>query len=231
MKKALIVCCLVLLYNCGTDDSPGGDNPDVPSDPTKANLIFPYQGSLCNEGTNVTPTESTVLFEWSSGNNTDNYTLKLKNLASGTQSTHQTEASEISVVLNRATPYEWYVISESNSVTSTAQSDLWQFYNAGEGTQNYTPFPAEIISPMMAETIVTTASEITLEWNGSDVDNDIEGYDVYFGTTEVPGLFVNNLTPSSLVVPVTTNIYYWKIITKDSQGNSSDSGVYQFRIQ
>ncbi|MEH6538091.1 MAG: hypothetical protein V7719_16945 [Psychroserpens sp.] len=231
MKKALIVCLLFWLYGCGTD-SPGSDDPIASNDPTRANLVFPYQGSLCNEGTNVTPTESTVLFEWSPSGNTDNYVLNLKNLTTGNQSTYQTAASEMSVVLNRATPYEWYIVSESNQVSATAQSDVWQFYNAGEATQNYAPFPAEIISPLMAETINTTSNEITLDWNGNDVDDDIVGYDVYFGTDNPPAMFTSDLVQTTLVVPISpAAIYYWYIITKDAEGNNSNSGIYQFRIQ
>lgn len=221
------------MQNSCSPDSSGSNDPDSPnnSNPVAVNLIFPYEGSLCNEGTNISPTESTVLFEWQSSGNTDSYTLQLKNLSTGAQSTHETSETETSIVLNRATPYEWYVVSQSNSGTETAQSDVWQFYNAGEATQNYAPFPAEIISPLMAETINTTSNEITLVWNGNDVDDDIIGYDVYFGISTPPQQHVNDLTESSLVVSIAADIYYWKIVTKDAQGNTSDSGVFQFRIQ
>ena len=83
----------------------------------------------------------------------------------------------------------------------------------------------------MAETINTTSNEITLVWNGNDVDDDIIGYDVYFGISTPPQQHVNDLTESSLVVSIAADIYYWKIVTKDAQGNTSDSGVFQFRIQ
>jgi hypothetical protein len=188
---------------------------------------------LCNEGLSITSNESSVLFEWESGNNTDNYELRIENLTTGNISTHQTSNTEISVSLKRATSFAWYVVSKSNSVSETAQSVTWKFYNAGEGVESYAPFPAEIISPAMAETITTAPSEITLDWNGSDVDGDITGYDVYFGTTTTPGIIENDLRESILInVPVSSNtIYFWKIITIDARGNKSDSGVYQFKIQ
>jgi hypothetical protein len=197
-----------------------------------ANLIFPYENSLCTEGTNVTQLESTVLFEWEKDQYTDNYELKLKNLNTGDLSSHKTNSTEISITLKLATPYEWYIISTSNSVSEIVQSATWRFYNAGVAIESYAPFPAEIISPTMAEIITTTESEINLNWSGSDVDNDIIGYDVFFGRTTTPEIIKSDLNESILKnVSITPNtIYYWKIITKDSHGNKSDSGVYQFKI-
>ena len=62
------------------------------------------------------------------------------------------------------------------------------------------------------------------------MDGDIVGYDVYFGTSNNLPLLKANVTDpfiNNVSVPAKA-IYYWQIITKDSQGNSSDSGVYQF---
>jgi len=82
----------------------------------------------------------------------------------------------------------------------------------------------------MAQSIPLT-SAVTLEWNGSDVDNDIVVYDVYFGTENLPSLNTNDITDSQIILPVSSNtIYYWNIITRDSEGNTSESGVFQFRV-
>jgi hypothetical protein len=228
MKKVVLILCIISLFtNCGDDNI-----PEVPKNPVMANLIFPYENSLCTEGTNVTQLESTVLFEWEKDQYTDNYELKLKNLNTGDLSSHKTNSTEISITLKLATPYEWYIISTSNSVSEIVQSATWRFYNAGVAIESYAPFPAEIISPTMAEIITITESEINLNWSGSDVENDIIGYDVFFGTTTTPEIIQSDLNESILKnVSITPNtIYYWKIITKDSHGNKSDSGVYQFKI-
>jgi hypothetical protein len=229
MKKALFLISLLFLLNrCGKEDPV----PDVPENPTIANLVFPYENSLCNEGTNITASESTVLFEWEAGEYADKYVLNLKNLTTGVITTHQTSDTEIPVILFRGTPYSWYVVSKSNSVAATATSAIWKFYNAGEGVRSYAPFPAEILIPSMASTVNSVSGMITLDWNGSDVDGDIEGYDVCFGTTTTPGIIYSNVNESILNnVPVSSNtIYYWEIITKDSHGNKSYSGVYQFKV-
>ena len=229
MNKVLIVICATfLLYACKKDE------PEVINTtkyPTKVNLLFRGENSECNEGTIISDTESSVLFEWSEALHTDEYELNLTNLISGNQTIHTTPDLTILITINRATPFEWYVVSKSDSVDSTAQSDTWRFYNTAEGITSHIPFPAEIVSPTMAETINTAASVIALEWNGNDLDNDIAGYDVYFGTTDNPDILGSDLQTNTINAPISPNtVYYWKVITKDEQGNSSDSGVYQFKI-
>jgi len=219
-----IICLIILTIGCSKSEAP------QPQNPSAVNLVFPFENSLCNEGTDLTPTQSTVLFEWKPSDYTDSYTLIIKNVFTGSETTHKTTNTEIAITIDRATPYQWYVISESNAVSETTQSALWQFYNAGVGVQSYAPFSAIIGAPTMAEPVPTT-SEVTLKWTGNDLDDDIAGYDVYFGTASEPGLYSSDITANELIVPVVSGtIYYWKIITKDTLGNTSDSGVYQFKI-
>jgi len=228
MKKILLFI-LINLVACNKDDS----FPELPKVPSAVKLVFPFESSVCNEGAYISPTESTVLFEWEEGLYTDRYELILRNLETNEISSHLVDNTEIPIVLKRGIPYEWYIISTSNSVFETAQSSLWRFYNAAEAIKSYAPFPAEIISPFMSETISTTSNEITLDWNGNDVDDDIVSYDVYLGTSSTPDIIQNDHTESILNnVPISSStIYYWKIITRDSRGNTSDSGVYQFKIE
>ena len=229
MKKYLFNFWLLLLLLGCESDSP--DDPVVTIEaPSEAILIFPYENSECNEGTDITDTESTVLFEWNMAENTDEFELLLTNLTSGEQTSFVTAETKIPIVLQRATPYSWYIISSSNASDSTAQSEIWKFYNAGDAIESYAPFPAEIISPTMSQTLATTTS-VTLDWSGSDIENDISGYDVHFDTVNPPSLHTSGISESELNVSVTANtIYYWRVITKDEQGHSSDSGVYQFKI-
>ena len=231
MKKTfLIFSVLLLLLGCQKDDP---DPALIIKNPTKALLVFPYENSECNEGTNITASHSTVLFEWRSAENTDEYELVLFNLSTENQSSHLASENKIPVVLQRGTPYAWYVISRSDKTDSTAISEIWKFYNASEGVESYAPFPAEIITPQMAETINSVSGVLTLDWNGSDVDNDIIGYDLYFGTTNPPDLFESNLQESvqTDVQVESDSIYYWSVTTKDAHGNSSDSGIFQFKIR
>ncbi|MDO5980233.1 hypothetical protein [Flavivirga spongiicola] len=231
MRKYLLYIYLgAIVFNCGG----GSDDPEptpTPKNPEAASLVYPEQNSECTTGTNVTATNSTVEFEWDTSTNTDTYELTLKNLVTTDETKHTSSTNKISLELLKATPYSWYIISKSNSVTNTAQSQTWKFYNAGDGVISYAPFPAEVIAPVNDANIATT-DKVTLDWNGSDVDNDIAAYDVYFGTTASPPSFKTNQLESLLedVSVTSATTYYWYIITKDEQGNNSQSETFKFTI-
>ncbi len=233
MKRIIyILWSVVLILGCSnaSDDNPenGGGNGGNQDTPTGVVLVFPHEDSLCNEGTNPTPTESTVFFEWEPNNNAASYTLTIENLSSGNIIQYETVDFIYSVTIQRAVAFRWFV--EYNYQDETKVSAIWNFYNAGPGVENYAPFPAEIISPTMAQTFTATNS-VTLEWSGSDVDDDIVDYDVYFGTNNVPSINSTDISANQLTVSVVPgSIYYWNIVTKDTAGNSSESGVHQFRI-
>lgn len=231
MKKLAIICfAVVFILGCNnSDEGMDGNGFGFGQDPPiGVLLVFPQQDSLCNEGENPTPTESTVFFEWEPNNNATSYVLTVENLSTGVVSQYQTEDFIFPVTIGRADPFRWFV--EYAHQGETKQSSIWNFYNAGPGVQTYPPFPAEIIAPTMAQNIQATTS-VTLEWTGSDLDDDIVGYDVYFGTANSPSITANDNSTNQLTVSVTSNtIYYWKVVTKDAVGNTSESSVYQFRV-
>jgi hypothetical protein len=70
-----------------------------------------------------------------------------------------------------------------------------------------------------------------LQWKGTDADNDIQNYDVYMGiNTNVAIIKSQNTTTSLADVSVNANTtYYWKVISRDGKGNTSDSGLYEFK--
>lgn len=228
--KRIVVIFFVLILGCNdtTDDLGNNENNGNQDLPTGVQLIFPHEDSLCNEGENPTPEESTIYFEWESNDNAESYTLNIENLSSGNIMQFETEDFIFPVTLQRAESYRWFVSYHYQG--ESKESAIWNFYNAGPGVQTYPPFPAEIIAPSIGQNIPNTTS-VSLQWNGSDVDGDIVGYDVYFGATNPPALNSFDVSSNSLTVSVSSNtIYYWNIITKDAAGNSSESGIHQFRI-
>ncbi|GAA3561852.1 hypothetical protein [Snuella lapsa] len=235
MKKTLLYISLFVSVFSISCSSGGGDNdPDPepqPQKPTAASLVFPEQNSECTEGTNLTATSSTITFQWNAGANTDTYELSLKNLITSEVTKHSSTTNQLSIELLRGTPYSWSVTSKSKAVNDTATSATWKFYNAGEGVVNYAPFPAAVVAPVHESNIASTTL-VTLEWAGSDVDNDIASYDVYFGTTESPALLNSEITTSSLsnVAVISGTTYFWYVITKDQQGNSATSELFSFSV-
>ncbi len=197
-------------------------------DPQQATLTFPAQNSACTTGTVISSTQSTIVFTWNSSSNTDSYEIDIKNLLTGTIATQTVTSNQYTATLLRDTPYSWYVVSKSSSSTVTAKSDVWKFYNAGVGTVSHPPFPADNLSPSFGQSV--TAGTINLTWTASDPDNDIATYDVYFGTTNTPAISKSNITDKFVngVTVTSGTTYYWKVITKDNQGNTSDSGTFQF---
>jgi len=229
MRKAtLIIAAMLILISC----SGKKDNPS-PVDPSAVILTAPAQNSVCTTGTVLNATQSTVLFTWNASANTDSYDLTIKNLLTSSSTTQNLTTNQASVTLLRNTPYSWYITSKSNASTTTKQSDTWKFYNAGTGTVSYAPFPANITAPAFAQTITAAAGTVNLTWTGSTVATGATlTFDVYFGTTNTPSVLKSNVTDSFLnsVPVVSKTTYFWKVITKDAAGNTSDSGLYQFSV-
>jgi hypothetical protein len=238
MKKLFIylivfAICLPCVTNCsgGGGDDPNPDpDPVIIDPPGVATLIFPNQNSECTEGSNFTSTESDITFDWDDAANTDSYQLYLKNLDTQTTTNYSSASSQLTLTVLRGTPYSWYVVSK-NSGTKTTQSATWKFYNAGEAVSSYTPFPAELIAPTMGTYLSASTSIVSLQWSGSDIDNDIVNYDILFGTVSSPTTNVGSTTSTNFSVDVSSgNTYYWRIITTDNQNNSSESEIFQFKI-
>ena len=233
-KELLIVLAIFLLMGCGgKSNNPTPTPPSVPK-PTQATLSAPVQNAVCATGTIISATQSSISFSWNAAANTNSYNLVIKNLLTSDSTTQNTTQTQLAVALLRNTPYSWHVVSQSTQTTATAQSTVWKFYNSGPGVVTYAPFPAEITSPTFGQSITATAGTINLTWVGSVVSPDvIASYDVYLGTTSSPAIAASAITNSFLNnVSVTANTtYYWKVVTRDVTGNTSDSGLYQFMVK
>ncbi|MFH4966493.1 hypothetical protein V8G69_15940 [Gaetbulibacter sp. M235] len=233
MKKSYLylitaIICFPFVFNC----SGGGDDPEpvVIDPPGAASLIFPNQNSECTEGNNFTSTQSDVTFDWNDATNANSYQLYLKNLDTQTTTNYTSTSSQLTLTILRGTPYSWYVVSK-NSGTQTAQSATWKFYNAGEAVTSYAPFPAELVAPTMGTSLAASTNNVSLQWTGSDVDNDIVNYSVLFGTVTTPTNTIGTTNTTNFSVNVASgNIYYWRIITTDSQNNTSESEIFQFKV-
>ena len=142
-----------------------------------------------------------------------------------------TTSTTVTIKLEKGNPYSWYITSKSNSTTDTADSEKWKFYLKGDPVENYSPFPADLISPKAEATV--TAGSIKFEWSGSDADSgDTLNYDVYVGSANPPTTKIaTNYSSSSINHAINdAGTYYWKVITKDNSGSNSDSGVAKFKV-
>ncbi|UJH66241.1 fibronectin type III domain-containing protein [Allomuricauda sp. SCSIO 65647] len=226
---AILVMSLLSACGGGGDDGQNNPEPDPIPAPSATTLIFPENNSECTEGTVLSDAESEVTFRWNSSENTDSYTIKLRDLDTDTSQELQAQSNELQIRLNRGTPYSWSVVSKANGTTETAESASWKFYNAGPGIENYSPFPADNPTPKIGASV--TAGTITLTWEGNDLDGDIISYEVYLQTSNPPETSIGDTTESTIDIEVNSNtVYYWRVITTDAMGNSSRSAVFQFRV-
>jgi hypothetical protein len=228
MKKLLFILIIVGFTGCSKHKNP---TPTLPPTPGTATLSAPTQNAVCKNGTYVTNSTSSIEFEWAVSSNTDEYELDIEDLLTDVLVQQlTTKKTDVFVTLPENTPYAWYVISKSNQTTTTTQSETWRFYSAGAGVVTYPPFPAEIISPTFGE--IVPAGSVDLSWKGSSVTQaTIASYDVYFGSTNSPKIVQSAIIDTKWTTTVSSgNTYYWKIITRDQNGDTSDSGVFQFSV-
>jgi len=233
-KGILIIILFSVILGCkkskkGDAPEPNPPVPEIPA-PAKALLTAPAQNEACITGTDISASQSSVTFTWSAAANAESYDVVIKNLLTNTSSTHAATQTTLQIPLLKGTPYSWYVKAKTTKTTSTSQSDIWKFYNSGNAQTSYAPFPAEAINPAFGTNVL--AGKVTLKWTGSDVDDDIVSYAIYLGITSTPALLNGNVAVKELPdVTVSANTtYYWKVVTKDSAGNTSDSGVFQFKV-
>ena len=230
-KDILLIAAVFVLASCGGKKN--NPPPTVPV-PAKAALTFPSNNALCTTGTVVSDSISTITFTWKTAANTDHYDLYLQNLLDKSSKTYSATDNQLALNIKRNTPFSWYIVSRSSSTTVTAQSDTWKFYNAGKGEIAYPPYPATLTSPAFAQAVTATSGKVNLTWQGQSVlAGTIENYDVYFGTAKNPPLLKDKITDSFLnnVTVTSGQTYYWKVVTNDFIGNSSESAVYQFSVK
>lgn len=222
----LIFGCIIVSCGSGGGDS-GGGNGGAPS---AAVLIFPLNNSECTTGTSISETQSKVTFEWNVAENADVYFVYVKNLATQNQLQYNANSNtSLEITLTKGIPYSWYVVAKSNADGALTESAKWKFYNAGDGIINYVPFPADVVSPLMSSSVV--GPTVNLQWTGSDVDDDIADYKVYFGTTSNPTTLIGTVSTETIeqVAVVAHTTYYWKVVTTDEAGNTSNSPIFQFK--
>ncbi|NJB83469.1 fibronectin type III domain-containing protein [Wenyingzhuangia aestuarii] len=228
--KIALICGLGLfVIACGGDksDEPGGTKEEEFS-PVSAVLLSPEKDEPCNQGNVLENTTlSKVTFNWNASEHTDSYILIVKNLTDNSFKQLPSTSTTATLDLTRGVSYEWYVTSKSENSSETAKSSTWEFYNAAEGTQTHVPYPASLISPVNEST--TSSATVLLQWNSSDLDNDIESYEVYIGTSESSLIKQSAVQTTELSIVLESNTqYYWKVYTKDATGNISISSVFQF---
>jgi len=247
VKSYYIGFLLISLFvlSCSAEDDSGTSSPpptsqqptptptpQVPA-PGKSGLSAPENNEVCYEGESVDASNSEVTFSWEASSDTDSYDLQITNQETNQSQTESgiTSTSK-DVTLATDVSYSWKIVSKANDTNDTTSSDTWQFYLAGDGQENYAPFPATILSPTSGAAVDDNNGNITLSWEGNDPDEgDSISYTIYFD--EVDGLqdpIEEDVLESSLEVSVESGTtYYWRVKTSDGT-SSSFTLVYSFIV-
>lgn len=224
-KYQILAGMLLLLTGCSKDD--------VPKVPKAVNLVFPENNSECIAGIPRSQTTSEVEFVWEAAAHAARYELTVTRIGSGDLETLITSNLRGSLVIDMGAPYSWQVTARNASGQEGLPSESWQFYNAGSET-TYPPFPAVIKSPVSGQSVTPDKSgEVLLLWSGADADDDLAEFEVYIGTSATSLALQATLTSgqTDYSAPVVSGtFYFWEILSRDAEGNTSRSGVYSFRV-
>lgn len=231
--RQLSILLALLALGCSSED-PEKEAEEL--DP--AVLVFPEKEMRCNEGEEVNETQSRVTFRWQAAPWAKQYRLVAINLDGGYSPVEETSATELAVVIDRASNYEWYVVAIG---TQNVSSERWRFFNEGPGRINRAPYPAEPIFPTRGLRLFDI-DRVDFKWQGNDPDGefDIVQYDVYLGIKgqQLELIGTNTIAEDQLNLEETIpnirvdfgQIYQWQIKTTDRAGLSSLTETFEFSI-
>ena len=220
--KRFIVIITFILFQCSKDQT---------LEPDSVFLISPINQDNCSSSTIIDESKSQVDFSWSQSLNTDQYEIVVENQSNNLQLKKISLENNTSLILDRGINYSWWVISRSNKSSITAKSLIWQFYLEGPSIIEHIPFSAVLLSPQNEEEInLNNQNEYIFKWSGSDLDDDIDFYDLYIGNSiDEMEIIENKIKSQEIKLELQRQkTYYWKILSVDSKGNNSSSQIYNF---
>ena len=130
-------------------------------------------------------------------------------------------------LLDFNTEYYWQIVAWDEYKYSAVGS-IWSFT-----TEENAP-PSTPSNPDPEDGEVDVDIDILLKWTGGDPNpGDSVRYDLYFGTTNPPPLEAEDLMqnaydPGTLELDT---VYYWQVISQDSQGLTTEGPIWHFTTQ
>tara|TARA_B100001057_G_scaffold64406_1_gene58067 strand:+ start:3415 stop:4089 length:675 start_codon:yes stop_codon:yes gene_type:complete len=204
---------------------------EVIPDPEPALLLGPENNNNCTTAIRVSDQQSQVNFSWQESLHTDEYELVVRDILTNVDQKKITLRLSSSIVLESGKQYSWWVNSKSLQTEKIAKSQVWTFYIEGIPNSSHFPFPAKLLSPENNTQVSLDNGVLTLRWEAVDLDNDVLDYDVYLGSDpDDLELAIENLITNSISANlIPDRYYYWKVATRDKQGNVSNSDIGVFR--
>ncbi|MCK8522473.1 hypothetical protein M0D21_12890 [Aquimarina sp. D1M17] len=213
--KYIFFIVVITLQSCG-----GSDDSPAPLELGSFSLLFPINNEICTEGAEITNDMVSIPFNWGIADNATSYVIEVTNTKTGEKYEENTSTNSGDVIVPKGIQFTWKVTAYLNG-ESKDSNDIWNFYSEGITTSNHIPFPAKITLQDNKN------STINILWEGLDLDNDIDGYDIYMQNSlnsGNPELIQSTSETSILNFTITYDVVYdLEIITKDKNGNTSSS--------
>jgi hypothetical protein len=235
LLKLISLILLALVYVACSSDS---NSPEENTPPIAGDYIIPTDNQVC-AGSIVSPSEINVQFEWEPFmDNEDavlNYTFTITNLlVNAVVITQNLNTTQTSAILERGVSYAW-IVAATDSSGETVAGETWQFQTPFEAQSNYAPFPATLITPANGQTFDGSGQyDVHFSWEGNDPDpgeTEELGYTLYIDTTNPPtSTLLTNFPLTSISEVLNGDVYYWKVVTHDPNGNTSETLVRQFVV-
>lgn len=217
----VLLLVFVCLNSCDKSTSTETEKQIEKPVPTKVTGTLPVNGEPCSEFEQIPndDTKVSILFKWNAAQNTVNYDLDV--LFNNQQVASTTVGGlETTVTLDRGKTYTWTVTSKNES--ESTESDTYSFTTPGLAEGNYAPYAAEISTDFN-----TSAQSLTVNWIGTDEDNDLLIYDVTITENESVIIEETDISDNSIsgIVYSSGTEYSIKVISKDNTGSFSVSEV------
>ncbi len=227
LAQYITIVIALFLFSCSSDDN--GPQIDLSNlDPSIPSLIYPTNNLVC--------TNFNLEFDWNVSTDTDGDTVSyVIDIATDSEFatvlfTAVTSETLRAFTLEKGTTYYWRVKARDSEGNESKYSPAQSFFTEPDAGINTIPSTPGLISPSLGERVSGTM--IALEWDATDADGDALLYDVYFGNTNPPILFSENIDASTLDVSASPDtVYYWRVVVKDNHQSATIGQVWNFRTE
>lgn len=234
MRRLIIgLFSLGLVCACSSSGDEPEPTPTPTSTPTPSENTAPSVPTLLTPTNELNCTDNPLDFSWNASSDSEgdgiSYYIQLatNNSFSENLQVLSTSNTTANFTLLKGVAYYWRVNAKDTKNKTSSYSQTRKFYSEGEGVSNHIPYAASLVSPSLNAAV--NGLTISLQWSGSDADNDPLTYDVYLGTTNPPALAIENITETTYEASLeaATN-YYWKIVVKDAAGGEAVGQIWPF---
>ncbi|WP_025665757.1 fibronectin type III domain-containing protein [Aquimarina megaterium] len=216
----------LFLFSCSGDDNTV--IPIVNTVPSIPSLVFPTNNLVC--------TNFNLEFDWGAAVDSDGDSIRYTiDIATDTSFgtilfTATTNETIQTFTLEKGTTYFWRVKASDSAGNESEYSDVQTFFTEPDAGVNTIPNAPLLTSPSLGDSV--SGTNITLDWDATDGDNDPLTFDLYFGDTNPPVLVSEDMNVSTFDVTISTNTtYYWRVVVKDDKQGATIGQIWNFRTE